>query len=111
MKTLLLFTLIINAALYSQEPATLGRGSSKESTELVLLSNYLSKRIGAGKGATAANDLNWNEIWNVDGFADIWSKTFLLKPWERYRFLKQGYPVPLGYRDREVDGMIFLIKT
>lgn len=111
MKTLLLLTLIITAALYSQEPTSRGRGSSKESTELVLLSNYLSKHIEAGKGATAANDLNWNEIWNVDEFADIWSKTFLLKPWDRYRFLKQGYPVPPGYREREVAGMIFLIKT
>lgn len=111
MKTLLLLILITTAALYSQEPAPRGRGSSKESTELVLLSNYLSKRIGTGKGVISVNDLNWNEVWNVDEFADIWSKTFLLKPWERYHFLKQGYPVPPGYRDREVDGMIFLIKT
>lgn len=111
MKTPFFLALSLAAALCFQESPSRGRGSSRESTELVLLSNYLSKRTGSGGVLSEPNNLNWNEIWDADEFAEIWSKTFLLKPWERYHFLKESYPVPPGYRDRDVDGVIFLIKA
>lgn len=73
-------------------------GLSAESLELVMLNNLLSQKVGKENDRPSIDKVNWRDIWDTDQLLQIWNRTRLTKPWERYSFIEERFNVPEIFR-------------
>ncbi len=86
-------------------------GLSAESLELAMLKNFLAQELEQRKNALLPHQINWSDVWNSNEFVHIWSKTFLVDPWERYYFLDEAFQMPAAFENMPSDGWILLVKA